>query len=125
MSEALQRKADVLEEEAASPSDTRDRSQSAKSEELRRNIKHVSDDNRRLLTTMLKFLTKYFPRPEGTHAATHIPKRSRTDRAISDYMANKSAKLHTLSKFLEDLMNSCITKPHDPYIRITEQHWPP
>ena len=26
---------------------------------------------------------------------------------------------------MQDLMNACISRPHDPYIRITSKYWTP
>lgn len=61
------------------------------------------------------FLAENFPLPspdnlKGSKAKVHL---------------DPNVRYISLQKLTEDLMNISYVRPHDPYIRIKESHWPP
>lgn len=64
------------------------------------------------------FLSTNFPLPSSDDFKGTKKKGRRVDW-------DPNTRYIPLQQFIEDLMNMLYSKPHDPYIRIEDAHWPP
>eukprot|EP00053_Salpingoeca_punica_P015785 m.146077 g.146077 ORF g.146077 m.146077 type:complete len:162 (-) comp16799_c6_seq1:230-715(-) len=113
---------------------------SQSSSEVRARTKVIAESNRKLMASMASFMSKYFPPPSpdddesDATASTSSSKKAAGKQkepqrqpkgAITQFFARDRPALRSLNDLLEDLMNKCMTSPHDPYITLDDSHWPP
>lgn len=95
--------------------------------DMRAKAKHIALENKRMMGLMNTFLQEHFPIPDAGGMTTSAGKRNKQDIAVSMSPQGGAApaKYCSMIDLLEELMNTCMAKPHDPYITIREDiHWP-
>ncbi|XP_075038956.1 centromere protein K [Mixophyes fleayi] len=85
-------------------------------QELKRKLKKEKAYSDDLLVTFGSFLEKHFPLP-GEHDQ-HVKKKKGPPEA-------PPVQWIPLQDILEMLINKLLNTPHDPYIEIKDEHWPP
>ena len=79
--------------------------------------------HRQLMKKMAAFVGEHFPEP----SEENIQKwKSQVNKQSSEsHSSMEGVEYMSLLLLLQNLLNQCMDSPHDPYIAITEQFWPP
>ncbi|MEE6458383.1 hypothetical protein FKM82_000275 [Ascaphus truei] len=85
-------------------------------QELASKIGKVKAYEEELLTALGAFLEEHFPLPEQ-HGNSSKKKKGLSKES--------SVQLITLHEILEILINKLMSTPHEPYVTIDQQYWPP
>eukprot|EP00041_Stephanoeca_diplocostata_P007422 m.105525 g.105525 ORF g.105525 m.105525 type:complete len:267 (+) comp16872_c0_seq4:241-1041(+) len=89
--------------------------------DLRRRVRHASQQNQALLTAMGAFIDNHFPELRASDIAAAQGATSKD--TLGRYQTTEFTSFMGL---LEDLMNQCVASPENPYITIDEKkHWQP
>jgi hypothetical protein len=75
-----------------------------------------------LIGRLIAFVERYFPTPERAPPAR---RRGGGSGSGGGSGGGELPPYTPLKKLLEALMNACVDTPADPYVRITEAHFPP
>ena len=68
-------------------------------------------------------MTTHFPAPLPTSTAAEASGKRPRQGDVDRFFKAPNA-FCTLGEFLEDLMNTSMAQPHDPYVVVNEQkHW--
>ncbi|XP_063310139.1 centromere protein K [Pelobates fuscus] len=87
-----------------------------KTKDLAKKLMRLRTYKEELLTSLGSFLEEHFPLPE------HNSKSSKKKKGV---FVEPSVELITLHEILENLINKMMDSPHDPYIVVDQQYWPP
>lgn len=84
--------------------------------EIEQKIAKIRVYGQEILEALGDFLGEHFPLPE---------KHEETSKKKKILPTRPATQLKTLHDILEDLMNTLLATPHDPYVPIVESYWPP
>ncbi|XP_031558896.1 centromere protein K-like [Actinia tenebrosa] len=88
--------------------------------ELEKKIRITEENLRDLLKKLGAFIKEHFPIPSPEDLKEKEKKLPPRQRVVD--AAQKYSSFHEL---LEDLLNKMWQTPHDPYVKIQPNHWPP
>eukprot|EP01135_Chromosphaera_perkinsii_P009939 Nk52_evm32s1967 gene=Nk52_evmTU32s1967 len=94
--------------------------------EQKRKEKQIVQSNTILMQQMSAFFNKYYPSPNKPISSLESPspiKRKRKRHGKEIYFNGKG--FCALQTILEEIMNSGMVQPHDPYIPIRDDYYPP
>jgi len=84
---------------------------------LKNKVQEYNNTNTSLVKDLSKFLGTHFPAIE-----LELPKRKQNNKSNDD---NEENIIYNLANMLQELMNLSVSKPHDPYVRLTKEHYAP
>ncbi|XP_076441610.1 centromere protein K-like [Babylonia areolata] len=86
-------------------------------QELVSKINQIRQTERSVMKRMAAFVTKHFPVPEPDEVA-------KVSKDLRSKKQQSKKNTMPLKDILLELMTKCVESPSDPYIELTDRHWP-